>query len=639
MILARESLARLRKIIENTTGRLRPRPPMRLSEHAEKFRVVPSGTSNYAGPWRNEMTPHLVEVMDAISEDSIHTVILLGPAQLAKTELGINFACYHIHWKPGPGMIVMPDDTLAETFSNMRFGPTLQQSPEFAKLLDLSQKRSSTNKIQEKKFPMASVFIGSAETPKTFVQRPCQWVWMDDVDQTAQSIKNQGSPDMLLDKRTETYSGSEKKLYTGNPTDEASHVWRLYRKGDRRRSRLPCPFCGHMQSLQYERFIYETSEDKLSVLPGSVKYPCAGCKKEIPESYAMQMRAGIKFEAAKKTRGVASFWVEGGAFDAGWKSWWKILDEGLKAKDKPEEWRAYVNITLARPMLDSEDPPPWEELQKRKSYFERGQIPKDALCMSLAVDVQHDWLEALLVGWGRGKRSFVIQHYRFDGQPSNPETWEPLRRVMTQPYEAPLLITTVDCADGNTAPFVFDFVRSMATGDERVVAVRGANRWVNAYVLPPEQLDLRLSGQRKTTGMRAWTVGVDYIKYEIYAAMRMSEPQKGAGYLPGWIHFAKGFGDEFYQQATSEKLQVGRGGKARKTRMWVKTRERNEVLDLLVMARGGIAIKGWHTWTDHDWDRIEEVRKTFAKKPVSLATEVQRPQRTAADNYGGETLD
>lgn len=636
-VIDRNSLAALRQVIANTTARLKPRERLTVSEHATRYRYVGAATSHYAGPWRNELTPHLVEIMDAANEEGVHTIVLMGPAQAAKTEAILNWIAYFMHWEPCPIIMVMPDDSLVETFSNMRLMPMIRESPALAKLIETTSKRNSRNKITEKAFPMGSIFIGSGETAKTYVQRAARVAIMDDTDQVAQDIKGQGSPDSLLDKRTETYATKALKIYCGNPTNESSHMARLWRKGDRRASRLPCPFCSHMQSLKFERFVFK--EIDRAVLPGTVFYPCEKCGELIPESKADWMRQGIKYEAARKTRGIASFWIEGGAFDAGWKPWHKILDEIIKAKENQEEYKTVWNVTLARVWQTTKSAPPWEELYERKKTFRRGEIPKGALCLTLGVDVQHDRLEGLLVGWGRKRQRYVIDHFMWTGNPALPSTWDGLRNLITSPMPAPLICTAIDSGDGNTVTHVYDFVQSMRQGDERVIATKGASRYLPTYVLPPEALEIRVDGKRKQSGGKVYSVGTDFIKSEIYAFFKLPHAAGDKGQPPGWIFFADGFSEEFYQQCTAESLTMKIVG-AKRRWYWQKTRERNEGLDLLVLNTAAVATKGWMGWTENDWQKWEQARAMFAQKPQAvIGGAPAAPRRSAAENYGGISLD
>ena len=49
---------------------LRPRERLTVSQWAEKNRVLPDGNA-IPGPWRNNVTPYLVEIMDTFGDDVV----------------------------------------------------------------------------------------------------------------------------------------------------------------------------------------------------------------------------------------------------------------------------------------------------------------------------------------------------------------------------------------------------------------------------------------------------------------------------------------------------------------------------------------------------------------------------------------
>lgn len=618
----------IESIVQRTTRRLlAPKPPLRLSQWAEQYRVIPRGTSHYSGPWRNALAPHMVEPMDAVTDPSIEIVIYMGPAQAGKTDAMVsNTIGYFMHYDPSPVILVMPIDTLVESYSKERLKPMIRETPALAELVNVNAKRDSSMKIDEIIYPGGSLFIGSGAAATTYVQRARRVGIMDDLDQIAQEIKNQGDPVTLLMKRTETYP-DRKLIFCSTPTDENSHIMRLYRQGDRRESRVPCPECGEYQSLVSERFIFEHEERR--VIPDSVFYPCAHCDAKIPHTQADWMRARIRYERLRKTGRIASFTVKGGNYEAGWKPWPAILTELLEAKEKQDTYKTFWNVSLNRVWENQREVPDWERLATRSQLFERGDVPREALVLTLGVDVQHDRLEALLVGWGRNRQRYVIQHYLFAGDPANDSTWEPVSTLIRQTWPVPLLCTAVDSSDGVTSPHVYRFVREQQS--DRVIAVKGSSRHMETYVDSARQIDLRLSGARASSGVKVWMVGTGFIKSELYSAFRM----KPAEPLPaGWIHFAQGFSPEFYQQAVSETLATKRINGAMRTR-WIKIRERNEILDLLVYTTAAAAARGWHTWTDAHWDQLDRARGMHTEKkpaqpgqsPGAVITRVSRPIR------------
>jgi phage terminase large subunit GpA-like protein len=74
-----------------------------------------------------------------------------------------------------------------------------------------------------------------------------------------------------------------------------------------------------------------------------------------------------------------------------------------------------------------------------------------------------------------------------------------------------------------------------------------------------------------------YPIGVDTAKEVHYSRLRIEEP--GGGYC----HFQAKRDDEYFRQLTAEK-QVVRYHKGYPTRAWIKTRTRNEALDVRVYA-------------------------------------------------------
>ena len=61
------------------------RPPERLtvSEAAEKYRML-NNPGSYVGPWKNSVTPYLVEPMNELQNRDFTGFVFAGPAQCGK---------------------------------------------------------------------------------------------------------------------------------------------------------------------------------------------------------------------------------------------------------------------------------------------------------------------------------------------------------------------------------------------------------------------------------------------------------------------------------------------------------------------------------------------------------------------------
>lgn len=101
---------------------------MSVSEWAAQKRYMGQGETSRPGPWRNEIVPYLVDIMDALNREDVEKVIFLKPTQVGGTECGINILGYIIDQNPSRIIYVLPDDETMKEFSADRLRKVLQSN-------------------------------------------------------------------------------------------------------------------------------------------------------------------------------------------------------------------------------------------------------------------------------------------------------------------------------------------------------------------------------------------------------------------------------------------------------------------------------------------------------------------------------
>lgn len=133
---------------------IRPDPLLTVSEWAEKHRVLSTRGSAEPGPWRNERTPYLREIMDCLSPASLfQIVVLMKGSQLGGTEVGNNWLGCIIEHSPGPVLVIQPTLELGKRYSQQRVDPLIEECPALRALVRSPRSRDSGNKILLKEFP------------------------------------------------------------------------------------------------------------------------------------------------------------------------------------------------------------------------------------------------------------------------------------------------------------------------------------------------------------------------------------------------------------------------------------------------------------------------------------------------------
>jgi phage terminase large subunit GpA-like protein len=238
--------------------------------------------------------------------------------------------------------------------------------------------------------------------------------------------------------------------------------------------------------------------------------------------------------------------------------------------------RTFVNTFLGETWEDQGEGVDDIAVAKRREEYE--EIPEDVVLLTAGVDVQDDRLECEIVGWSKGEESWSIAYHVLYGDPSNPKLWSQLDEIILATYEHPtgesmvIRCTTVD-SGGHHTRAVYNYAKTRA--GHRVFAIKGVGGEGKAIVGRPSKNNI---GK-----IPLYPVGVDTAKELHYARLKIEEPS------PGYCHFPVGRDDEYFKQLTAEK-QMLKYSKGFPSRVWVKTRTRNEALDVRVYAIAALAI-------------------------------------------------
>jgi len=134
-------------------------PRLTVSQWADGNRFIARGTGPEPGRWRTDRLPLLRQVMDAVNDAAVHTVVLKCSSQAAKTEVLINVAAFFVDQDPAPQMFVLPTLELADSFSTKRIDPTIDATPALAAKLGSHKSRDASTTIREKSYPGGDIVL------------------------------------------------------------------------------------------------------------------------------------------------------------------------------------------------------------------------------------------------------------------------------------------------------------------------------------------------------------------------------------------------------------------------------------------------------------------------------------------------
>ena len=541
-------------------GALLPPPKLTVSEWAERYRIL-GNTSPEPGPWRTERTPYLREIMDSLSPGApCERVVFQKPAQIGGTEVLLNACGFLMHHAPAPILLVQPTVEMAKRFSKQRLDGLIEGSPVLRGKVKDPRSRDSGNTVLLKEFSGGVLILTGANSAVGLRSLPAKYVLADELDAWPADADGEGDPLMLAVRRTVAFGSQRKILAVSTPTIEGvSRIEALFRQGDQRYYFVPCPRCGFMQRLVWERLRWPEGE------PEKARYSCGACEYAISNHEKTVMLAGGEWRPAAQGDGrTRSYSLNALCAPVGWPGWGELAAEFLEAKRTRETLQVFVNTILGETWRDEAAVPLEPDLLYARRQPFGAEVPAGACLITAGADVQADRIECEVVGWGAGEESWSLGYFVFHGDTGQPEVWADLDRLLLRQWKhetgllLPVSAAAVDA--GYETETVLDFCR----------ARRGRKVWP---IKGQAGFGKPIWPRRATTGGKnrgeLYLVGADVAKEKVYSKLRVERP--GAGYC----HFPMDRPRDWFDMLVSERVVVERG-----ERKFMKPAGvRNEALD------------------------------------------------------------
>lgn len=512
---------------------LQPPENLTVSEWAEKYRMLDSKTSAMPGPWRNEKTPYLREIMDEFINYDTEEIIFCKPSQVGGTEAMQNMLGYVIQQDPSPTLIVYPTDTLAESISKNRLEPMIRASKPLRKLYN--ENESSKLELQ---FDGMYLSLNGANSPSALASKAIKYLFLDEVDKYPGASKKEADPIRLARERTKTFTNQRKIYMTSTPTLQTGHIWQALQGADiEKHYFVPCPHCGEYIELKFSNLRFPSGDDlDNSERADMAVYVCQECGCKITDQDRDNMiRYGEWREVRRNTKASkkVAFWIN--TLYSPFVRFSEIVKEFLDSKDNPDLLQNFVNSWLAEPWEDTKLKTDADMVMERQTDLPQLVVPSWARYLTAGVDVQETCLYWTIRAWGPYITSQNIAH----GQALS---FQDIESTMNTPYlteSGEQVIVSLCLIDsGYDADSTYDFC---ATNSEWAMPVKGASNPMMSHFKTSKVNKV----DSKAYGMNL--VLVDGDKYKDMIASRMRKDNgKGA-----WMVY-EGCDREYAEQVTSE---------------------------------------------------------------------------------------
>ena len=576
---------------------LRPRPRLTVSQWAQAKRRVTSGA--IPGPWNNSVTPYLVGIMDAFSQETVEEIVFAKPTQVGGTAAMENMIGSLVDQDPAPTLVVYPSDDLAEATAETRLIPMFKSHPDMA-----GKFREHESKKLQLSFRDMWLYLTGANSPADLSSKPIKNLFLDEVDKYPGATKKEADPISLAKERTKTFF-NRKIFMASTPTLRTGYIWREKEAAEvEYHYFVPCPHCGTLIELKFAQLKWPDKEQVPDPAQRAERavYVCQACGSVLTDRDKGPMLQAGRWQpvrgTSKRPRSVA-FWLN--TLYSPFTPFVEIVREFLRSKDEPDLLHNFVNSWLAEPWEDTKLKTSAELVLERQTGLPEWALPQWTKLVTGGIDVQENCLYWTIRAWGSGMTSQNVAH----GQALSMAEVE---RIMNLPLYLPdgqqRVVNLALMDSGDQTDQVYEFCLRNA---DWALPCKGTAAMLSDY-----RLSTVNKAGSKAYGMKL--VLVDGGKYKDLIAARMRR-QNGTG---AWMVY-QGCDLEYAQQVTAEHKVTQRTG-SREVQRWVlKTSHGdNHYLDCEVYAAAAADVLGVRTLFLEE-ERVAE--QVPARAPVQKITQ------------------
>ncbi|MBD8875427.1 phage terminase large subunit family protein [Roseibium polysiphoniae] len=626
-------------------------------------------------PWRNSVTPYMVEPMDTTTSRRFRAAVFVGPARTGKTDaLILNKTAHTICCDPQDLRIVHMSQDAAREFSRKKLGQLIRYTPDVSERL--GKERYDDNTLIKNFEGNMSVDVAWPVVAKMSAS-DIPLMLLTDYDRMPEDIGGEGTAFDLSFKRTQTFGSRGMTVVESSPgrpvldddfdapeterhlAPPCTGILSLYNRGTRGRFYWPCPDCSSLFEPDFKLLQYPEKGTPAEKGAGAfLACPHCGCvlehrhKRERNQfaQWLHESRIGelvpIHDDSLRETD-IASWWLNGTV--AAFQSWAELVtryEGALEEFDRTRDSKALkttITVDQGKPfserLIADEDELSVKELKDRAEPYALNIAPAESRFLLIAVDVQKGRFVVEVFAFGVELEHWVIARFDMHTPPSSApraqeraidparysEDWDALFDLLEREFPvlgAPFSLVPVALVvdgfgeEGVTKHAYAFYRRAKAKGYRGRVFIskgmRGYDRDRAVLRTPEKQEGKRL---KKASDLKILQIGTWKMKNELVAALSRTDPG------PGACHLSKNLPTDVFEELCAEE-KTSKGWELK------KGKKRNEAFDLGVYALAlVIVLKGERI----NWDRpptwaAELDRNAFARaRSLAFTSDSKEP--------------
>jgi len=322
------------------------------SEYANRYRMIkPKKGSVIPTNFDFKYYPWIKEMHDSTATRNVGQ----KSAQMAYTELILNWSFFKMDIKKESVLYVLPTDDNAGDFSASRFDPAIECSPHLTDLF------SDTKNKGHKRAGIANLYIRGSRAKNKLISIPVENVAIDELDQMVQA-----HIDLIWERMSGQFNKQSWSIST--PTVGGYGINKMFTHTTEEHLFFPCPHCSRSIELGFDNLeICGENQDDLDYLRSRIF--CGECKVTLTQEDKFEYLAPCKFvpqntEADPDNRGFYVNQLYSSTISAA-----ELALAYLKGKEDDDAEREFYNSKMGLPHVPSSYQVAQEDLDACKGKF------------------------------------------------------------------------------------------------------------------------------------------------------------------------------------------------------------------------------------------------------------------------------
>jgi phage terminase large subunit GpA-like protein len=545
-------------------------------------------------PWRNELSPCAVGIMDALDEPFIREVYVQAAPQTVKTQSILNYLLKRIDQVPTSAMLVMPDEKLTRRIFRRRLIPSIKDTPRISVLLSpVMGDVTRTSVAFINGMDITGAWAGS---PAAMASDAMEIVVLDEVNKYPAPQGDEPNAFDAARQRTNSFPFTYKIYTSSTPTNEHGMITQIIKKraDEVRHYYVKCPICGEEQRMVWDNISWGDTRDPRKVIREKLaRYNCRAC--------------GMQWDDSMRDRAVLA------TMHTGWRadepisrpravafklpSWYALsMSEAvaafLEGQDDPDKLKTWVTQHCAEEWLEKAVKKTENAVLQRQSIYPALIVPPDVVALTCGIDVQKRGFWFVVRGWAEDLTSWLIQYGSLTSW-TDVETliYQTEYQVFESPDTMKIWRAGIDTGGGETddsdwsrTEEIYQWLRKQPMGAaQRVFGTKGAThiRSLAAKRIKLSRIDT-LPGSQKPIpgGLELRLLDTSQYKGLIHFRLGRKEATEDAAAETQRFYVHQGVGIDYVKQLLAEEYRMGKGKKYE----WKQTYYQNHLLDCEVMA-------------------------------------------------------